>query len=108
MNSVTRFILLLALAVPLAGSAQTAPSENSAAPPPSGTATPGLNAAGAAPTLTAASPQYVLRPGDVVQVKVYQEEDLTALSRVGKDGTFTMPLIGSVKVGSNTLAAATL
>jgi polysaccharide export outer membrane protein len=108
MNSVTRFILLLALAVPLAGSAQTAASENSAAPPPSGTATPGINAAGATPTLTAASPQYVLRPGDVVQVKVYQEEDLTSISRIGKEGTLVMPLLGSVKVSSNTLAEATV
>lgn len=108
MNSMTRFILLLALAAPLAGSAQTAPSENSAAPPLSGTATPGINAAGAAPTLTAASPQYVLRPGDVVQVKVYQEEDLTSISRIGKEGTLVMPLLGSVKVSSNTLAEATV
>ena len=108
MNFVTRFILLLALAVPLAGSAQTAPSENSAAPPLSGTATPGINAAGATPTLTAASPQYVLRHGDVVQVKVYQEEDLTSIARIGKEGTLVMPLLGSVKVGRNTLAEATV
>src|ERR1035437_4012786 len=100
MNSLTRIILLLALAVPFAGSPQTAPSESSTAPVTS--------AAGTTPTLAAASPQYVLRPGDVVQVKVYQEEDLASVSRVGKDGTFTMPLVGSVKVGSNTLAEATL
>ena len=108
MNSVARFFLLLALAVPWAGSAQTAPSENSAAPPPSGTASPLVNAAGATPTFTAASPQYVLRPGDVVQVKVYQEEDLTSISRIGKEGTLVMPLLGSVKVSSNTLAEATV
>jgi polysaccharide export outer membrane protein len=54
-----------------------------------------------------ASPQYVLRQGDVVQVKVYQEEDLTTISRIGKDGMLTMPLLGSVKVVSNSLEAAT-
>jgi len=57
---------------------------------------------------SAVSPQYVLRPGDVVQVKVYQEEDLTSISRIGKDGTITMPLLGSVKVVSNSLEKATI
>ncbi|MGH7870426.1 MAG: polysaccharide biosynthesis/export family protein, partial [Candidatus Dormibacteraceae bacterium] len=55
-----------------------------------------------------ASPQYVLHPGDVVHVMVYQEDDLTSISRIGKDGTMTMPLVGSVKVVSNTLASATI
>jgi polysaccharide export outer membrane protein len=53
------------------------------------------------------SPQYVLRQGDVVQVKVYQEDDLTALSRIGRDGTITMPLLGSIQVVSNSLEQAT-
>ena len=58
--------------------------------------------------VSVASPQYVLRPGDVVQIKVYQEEDLTSVSRIGKDGTITMPLLGSVKVVSNSLEKATV
>ncbi|HLP78569.1 MAG TPA: polysaccharide biosynthesis/export family protein [Candidatus Paceibacterota bacterium] len=58
-------------------------------------------------SVTIASPQYVLRQGDVVQVKVYQEEDLTSMSRIGRDGTITMPLLGSVKVVSNSLEQAT-
>jgi polysaccharide export outer membrane protein len=56
---------------------------------------------------TITSPQYVLRQGDVVQVKVYQEDDLTSVSRIGKDGAITMPLLGSVNVVSNTLEKAT-
>ncbi len=59
-------------------------------------------------SLTATSPQYILRQGDVVQVKVYQEEDLTSVSRIGKDGAITMPLLGSVKVVSNSLEKATI
>ena len=54
------------------------------------------------------SPQYVLRQGDVVQVKVYQEDDLTSISRIGKDGAIAMPLLGSVVVVSNTLEKATV
>lgn len=66
------------------------------------------NAHSEAGTLTATSPQYILRQGDVVQVKVYQEEDLTSVSRISKDGTITMPLLGSVRVVSNSLEKATI
>ena len=61
-----------------------------------------------AATVSATSPQYILRQGDVVQVKVYQEEDLTSVSRIGREGTITMPLLGSVKVVSNSLEQATI
>ncbi len=44
----------------------------------------------------------------MVQVKVYQEEDLTSVSRIGREGAITMPLLGSVKVVSNSLEKATL
>lgn len=72
-------------------------------------AAPERGAGTATPALTAVSPQYILRPGDVVQIKVYQEDDLTSLSRIGKDGAITMPLLGSVKVANQTVdQAATL
>ena len=51
--------------------------------------------------------KYVLRQGDVVQVKVYQEDDLSCLSKIGKDGAITMPLLGSVQVLNKTIAEAT-
>jgi len=56
------------------------------------------------------SPKYILRPGDVVQVKVYQEDDLASQSRVSREGNITMPLLGAVNVASNNLeqAAATI
>ena len=53
------------------------------------------------------SPEYVLRPGDVVQVKVYQEDDLASTSRIGPDGAIALPLVGSVRVASNTVSHAT-
>lgn len=37
-----------------------------------------------------------LGPGDVVEVRVYQEKELTGLYRVDADGTFTFPLVGTV------------
>jgi polysaccharide export outer membrane protein len=38
-----------------------------------------------------------LGPGDVVEVRVYQEKDLTGDYRVDADGQFDFPLIGAVK-----------
>lgn len=58
--------------------------------------------------VTAASPEYILRQGDTVLIKVYQEEDLTSISRIGKNGAITMPLLGSVNVVSNSLQKATV
>lgn len=45
---------------------------------------------------------YVLSPADVVQVKVYQEDDLDAKVRLSPDGSVTLPLLGQVKIGGKT------
>ncbi len=59
----------------------------------------------AAPPLT--EPQtYVLSPNDVVQVKIYQEDDLETKMRIGKDGTTSFPLIGVINLGGKTVAQA--
>ena len=95
------FFLLLLLAGLWAGSgngrAQTAAPDATIAAPPK---------AGDAGSLSAASPEYILRQGDVIAVKVYQEDDLASVSRIGKNGAITMPLLGSVKVVSNSLEQA--
>jgi polysaccharide export outer membrane protein len=49
----------------------------------------------------------VLRPNDVVWVKVYQEEDLETKAAIDKDGFITMPLLGPVQVGQKTVEEAT-
>ncbi|HMJ91562.1 MAG TPA: polysaccharide biosynthesis/export family protein [Candidatus Acidoferrum sp.] len=49
-----------------------------------------------------ARPDYVLVPSDIVQVKVYQEDDLDAKVRLAKDGTVTLPLLGAVNIGGKT------
>lgn len=40
-----------------------------------------------------------LGPGDVVEVRVYEEDGLTGLYRLGTDGTFSFPLVGAVQAG---------
>ncbi len=51
-----------------------------------------------------------LGPGDVVEVRVYEEKDLTGLYRLGPDGGFTFPLVGPVAAAGQTpnALAATL
>lgn len=88
---------LLALALAVAWVGCSAPAADSPAVAPDAGATGAM----------LVSPEYVLRPGDVVQVKVYQEDDLASTSRVGSDGAISMPLLGSVKVASNTVSQAT-
>jgi protein involved in polysaccharide export with SLBB domain len=39
-------------------------------------------------------------------VKVYQEEDLTTQVRIARDGSITLPLLGTLNVGSNTVEQA--
>lgn len=43
-----------------------------------------------------------LGAGDVVEVRVYQEAELTGLYRVDADGTFDFPLVGQVAAGGKT------
>jgi polysaccharide export outer membrane protein len=49
---------------------------------------------------------YLLAPGDIIRVTVFQNPDLTVETRVTENGTISYPLIGSVRVGGMTLPAA--
>ncbi len=53
---------------------------------------------------------YRLSSGDLIQIQVFQEDELHTTARVGKDGRITFPLLGSVVVGGRTIpeTAATL
>jgi polysaccharide export outer membrane protein len=50
---------------------------------------------------------YRLSPNDLIYVKVFQEDDLNSTLRISEDGTIIFPLIGSVKVGGQTVEGAT-
>ena len=43
---------------------------------------------------------------DLLEVKVYQEDDLTTRARVSRDGTITFPLLGSVAVAGRSAEQA--
>ena len=50
------------------------------------------------PPVSSAPTDYKLRPLDLVDIRVFQEDDLTMTNKVSQAGTLTFPLIGSVKV----------
>jgi protein involved in polysaccharide export with SLBB domain len=50
---------------------------------------------------------YKISPNDVLDFKVFQEEDLDAHVRVAGDGTAIFPLIGSANLAGKTVAEAT-
>src|SRR6266545_3713084 len=79
------------------------PATKDSAPAPKAGAQPGTTPGGAG---LVPSRLYVLKPNDVVMVKVYQEEDLTIEARVARDGSITLPLLGTVYIGSNTVEQA--
>lgn len=70
-------------------------------------------APGAAPAPTAVSraaesaqADYRLGAGDVVRISVYQNPDLTLETRITESGAISYPLLGSVRLGGQTVSAA--
>ena len=45
---------------------------------------------------------FVIDSGDVILIKVYNENDLTVRAKVGKKGILKIPLVGDVKVSGKT------
>ncbi|MBL0943586.1 MAG: polysaccharide export protein EpsE [Hydrogenophaga sp.] len=52
------------------------------------------------------SGDYPLAAGDVIRVQVFQNQDLTLETRISESGTISYPLIGTVRLGGLTVAAA--
>lgn len=52
-----------------------------------------------------AAQRETLGPGDVIEVRVFEEEALTGTSRIEADGTFVYPLLGSVNAAGLTATA---
>lgn len=49
---------------------------------------------------------YVLKPSDVIQIEIYQEEDLEETVRIEGDGSVSLALIGKVKIANLTVSEA--
>jgi len=62
-----------------------------------------LSAEPAIPAIPAAPTEnYRLAAQDLLQVKVFREDDMDCTVRISQDGTVTLPLIGLVRVGGKT------
>jgi polysaccharide export outer membrane protein len=62
----------------------------------------------ATPVIEAGEPtRAVLGAGDVVEVRVYNEPDLSAVYRITDDGTVRMPLVGDIAVSGLSVEEAT-
>ena len=59
---------------------------------------PATLAAGA----TVPDSNYLIQPNDLLEVLVFQEDDMTRRLRVAKDGSVNLPLIGNVQAGRRT------
>jgi polysaccharide export outer membrane protein len=70
-------------------------------------AVPAQPVAGAQSLGAGTAANYRLSANDLIYVKVYEEDDLSSTLRVAEDGTIIFPLIGSVKVGGQSVEAAT-
>ena len=53
-----------------------------------------------------ASQAYKLQPGDLVEIQVFREENMSRTLRVSGNGTITFPLVGVVEVGGCSLEEA--
>jgi polysaccharide export outer membrane protein len=51
-------------------------------------------------------PEYQLGSGDFIRIQVFQNPELTVETRVSENGTISYPLVGVVRVGGLTIAAA--
>lgn len=61
-----------------------------------------------APTLAGADTKgdYVIGPGDVLRINVYQNPDLTLETRINESGAISYPLLGTVKLGGLSVTQA--
>ena len=54
----------------------------------------------------ASAAEYRLGAGDTVRISVYQSPDLTLDARIGESGQLSYPLLGTIKLGGLSVAAA--
>lgn len=60
----------------------------------------------AGPANAQGKPDYIIGPGDILRVNVYQNPDLTLETRISEGGTISYPLLGNIKLGGLSIAQA--
>ena len=95
------FVLLAALFLALTFSGEADPAPITSSSLGAGPSSSPLFSGGMTVSTT-----YRLSPYDVIDVSVFNEEDLHSRVRLGSDGTVLLPLIGTVSLGGETVAEA--
>jgi protein involved in polysaccharide export with SLBB domain len=86
------------------------PQATQAAPANTAPAAPSMEPPAPVPqsgSMLAVSGDYVLKPGDSIEMIVYKEPDLSISSRFGKDGMVQLPLLGQIKLAGLTIKNTT-
>lgn len=52
------------------------------------------------------SSDYLLQPGDLVEIKVFMEDNMDRTLRIGGQGSITFPLVGNVKLAGYSVSSA--
>ncbi|HEY3176824.1 MAG TPA: polysaccharide biosynthesis/export family protein [Candidatus Polarisedimenticolia bacterium] len=90
-------ILMLAASGPGVAAAEAPPRPEAIGNAPSAAAP---SAVPALPAGTeAATSDYLIGPGDLLEVTVFEEESLNRTVRVGPDGAISLPLLGEIRIG---------
>ncbi|MCX5796837.1 MAG: polysaccharide export protein [Elusimicrobia bacterium] len=107
----SKYFLPFLCAVMACAGPQTAAGPQSAAAPAKVAAASQEQAEAAAlasmmQNLQSSKTDYKIGGADLLDIQVYQQQDLSRLVRVSQNGTITFPLIGTVKVGGLSAALA--
>ena len=94
---------LLAQAPPQQPAART---EDSPTPAPSPVRTSDSDDARPHQIISTGEGDYVLTPGDLVELSIFREPDLSSRSMIARDGTVQLPLLREVKLAGMTVRAA--
>jgi len=94
-------------AITVSKTAETQADAQGAAAVMSMSAPGGVGGTSSPSSMSAANGDYILRPGDVVEMIVYREPDLSIRSKIGKDGQVQMPLLGEIKIAGMSVRNAT-
>jgi polysaccharide biosynthesis/export protein len=87
------------------GAAQASGTDSAA--PATTVAAPAKDIPAEAATNLAVTPGYLLQPGDVLQVAVWKETDLTLEVLIRPDGGMSFPLAGELQAAGHTVAELT-
>jgi polysaccharide export outer membrane protein len=74
--------------------------------PPAATAPAAVSPKSTIDTTATRRSDYVIGPGDVVDITVFNHQDLSGKFAVGSDGSISYPLVGSIRLAGHSLQAA--